>query len=270
MASSGDVKVYNWGEAPNDLKTRKQLALDGLRPNRRAKPVARIEWKRGKKWADLFSVADTVKKQPPSPAMLNAIAQREAKAKLCRFCGADYGYRLPRRWSPEDCTFCCMAEGASQAEAILASNPLFLDFETHTLGGYAVELAIVDIAGNVLFEQRINPLVPIEEDATCVHGITDDDVKNAPPFAHYHEQLRALLKGRVVVAYNARFDRGVLRAELARMGVTQIKLKWECAMELLMTYRGSKYPEKLGGNHSARGDCLRTLELVRAIADKSA
>lgn len=257
--SSDDVKVYGWGEAPKDLKTRKQLALEGLRPSRGAKPIGRIEWKRGKKWADLFAITDTVKKREPSPAQLQAIAERQAKAQICRFCGAQFSHRLPRKWSPEDCPFCCMEEGASQAHGILSRNPLFLDFETHTLGGYAVELAIVDVEGNVLFEQRMNPQVPIDEDATRIHGITNEDVKDLPTFAHHYDQLRALLRGRVIVAYNAEFDGDVLRSELARIPVPQIKVKWECAMELLMTYRGSRYPEKLGGNHSARGDCLATL-----------
>jgi DNA polymerase III subunit epsilon len=171
-------------------------------------------------------------------------------------------------WDTEDCPFCCMERAAKQAEKVLSSNPLFLDFETSTLGGYAVELAIIDVEENVLFNERMNPQVPIDPEASAIHGINDVDVCNAPTFAERHEKIRELLRGRIVVAYNARFDRDVLRSELERMNAPKIKIQWECAMELLMDYHGSEYPEKLGGNHSAVGDCRATLHLVRAIAKK--
>lgn len=261
-------QIYKWGEAPPNLKTRKQLAAEGLRPNRGVKPVGRIEWKQGKKWADLFSTEDATKKRAPSPAQLEAIAARQLKARTCPGCRTVFSHHLGRRWDTEDCPFCCMEAAAGQAERILAANPLFLDFETSTLGGYAVELAIIDAQENVLFNERINPQVPIDPEASAIHGIHDDNVCNAPTFAERHEKICELLRGRMVVAYNARFDRDVLRSELERMNAPKIKIQWECAMELLMAYHGSEYPEKLGGNHSALGDCFAVIRLVRGIANK--
>lgn len=262
-------KVYGWGESPAHLKTRAQLAEEGLRPGRAAKPVARIEWKRGEKWADLFATYDAVKKRKATPAQLEAIAARQLKASTCPWCKAVFSHRLPRYWGQDDCPFCSMNAAADGAKEILASNPLYLDFETTDLGGFGVELAILDSDGNVLFDERMNPLVPIEEGAIRVHGIRDADVCALPTFADYHQRIRELLEGRVVVAYNADFDRGVLDRELYRIGAEKIKIRWECAKELLMLYHCSKYPERLGGDHSARGDCLMVRRLVQAIADKN-
>jgi DNA polymerase-3 subunit epsilon len=65
----------------------------------------------------------------------------------------------------------------------------------------------------------VNPGRPIPKESSDVHGITDDAVKDASPFAAIaHEVLRAV-EGAVPVAYNAEYDRKVLVAELARAGL---------------------------------------------------
>ena len=49
-----------------------------------------------------------------------------------------------------------------------------------------------------------------------MHKITDDEVKDAPPFASVAEDIAATLSGCVPAAYNAAFDRAFLGAEVAR------------------------------------------------------
>lgn len=259
--------VYKWGEAPPELKTRKQLAAEGLRPGRGVKPVARIEWKQGKKWADLFLMSDAVEKRKATPAQQQSWIARQLKACTCPYCGIVLDWRIPKGWDAEDCPSCCKKEAVSRAQEFLAAQPLFLDFETTDLGGFVVEAAIIDVEGKVLFDKRMNPQVPIEEGATAVHGIRDEDVRDLPTFAEHHKTIRELLEGRLVIAYNADFERWVLRKEIARVEARPIKVRWECAMELRWVYNGRPYQrERLGGDHSACGDCLATLQLVRAIA----
>jgi DNA polymerase III epsilon subunit family exonuclease len=52
----------------------------------------------------------------------------------------------------------------------------------------------------------VNPDRAIPEYATRVHGITDADVRDAPPFERVQRQLFALCYGATVVAHNASFD----------------------------------------------------------------
>ncbi|MFD7654752.1 DEAD/DEAH box helicase [Actinosynnema sp. NPDC059797] len=81
-----------------------------------------------------------------------------------------------------------------------------------------VEVAVVRVSldGTVLSEwtSLVNPQRPLA--ATEVHGITEDDVAGAPPFADLAPTLAAHLDGAVVVAHNASFDLNFLDAEFTR------------------------------------------------------
>jgi DNA polymerase III epsilon subunit family exonuclease len=86
--------------------------------------------------------------------------------------------------------------------------------DIETTGFSAISDRVVE-AACVLVEDRaivrtwtslVNPGRPIPEYATRVHGITDADVRNAPPFERVQRELFALCHGATVVAHNASFD----------------------------------------------------------------
>ena len=57
------------------------------------------------------------------------------------------------------------------------------------------------------FEAKFNPEQPIPPEATAVHGITDEMVREAPPFREKAEQLAAYLRGCDYLGFNiASFD----------------------------------------------------------------
>jgi len=83
----------------------------------------------------------------------------------------------------------------------------------------AVEIACVIYRGAELVSRHswlVNPGRPIPKEASDVHKIDDEAVKDAPPFAAIVEELLTTLAGAVPLAYNADFDRKVLAAELSR------------------------------------------------------
>jgi DNA polymerase-3 subunit epsilon len=85
-----------------------------------------------------------------------------------------------------------------------------------------VEIGIVIGRGGEIVERRswlVNPGRAIPEESRAVHGITDEMVKEAPPFSAIKDDVVGLLKGVVPAAYNASFDRGFVLAELERAGV---------------------------------------------------
>jgi len=62
----------------------------------------------------------------------------------------------------------------------------------------------------------INPGRPISEESRAVHNISDDDVRDKPPFAEVADQILDVLRRGVPLAYNADFDRAFLMAEFGR------------------------------------------------------
>jgi DNA polymerase-3 subunit epsilon len=62
----------------------------------------------------------------------------------------------------------------------------------------------------------VNPGRAISAESQEVHHISDDDVRDAPPFSAILERLVAVLGRGVPLAYNAEFDRAFLLAEVAR------------------------------------------------------
>lgn len=170
----------------------------------------------------------------------------------------------------------------------LAADALWLDTETTGLGDAAqiVELAIVGVAGDVLFETRLRPSVPIEEGAQEVHGITDAELTDAPTWADVAADVEALLAGRPVIIYNAEFDLRLLEQTARAFGRSTEWLSTvdaKCAMRLAARAYGAtnRYgtislasamceagTEWRGEAHSAAADALAALDVVRAIADR--
>jgi DNA polymerase-3 subunit epsilon len=103
----------------------------------------------------------------------------------------------------------------------------FLDLETtglSTVSDRIVELAVIRVSphGDVLEAvRRFNPGIPIPAEATAVHGITDDDVADEPPFSARAKALAELLDGCDLGGFNIRrFDLPMLVAEFKRSGVS--------------------------------------------------
>jgi len=103
---------------------------------------------------------------------------------------------------------------------------VFMDLETTGLRvgtDRIVELAIIRMApnGDVLERvRRFNPGIPIPPEATAVHGITDEDVADEPPFALRARSLGELLEPCDLLGFNIRrFDLPMLLAEFRRAGV---------------------------------------------------
>lgn len=108
------------------------------------------------------------------------------------------------------------AEWARRMLARPAHEWCILDTETTSLDGAIIELAVIDGQGEILVNTRIQPGVPISAGAHAIHGISDDDLLDAPTFPAIYDDLIAALRGRRVVIYNADFDTGRLHFECRR------------------------------------------------------
>lgn len=80
-----------------------------------------------------------------------------------------------------------------------------------------VELAIVPVIGGVIGQVQtwlVAPTSPITWQATRIHGITNEDVKDLPPFSSVERDIRAHLGEGVLVAHNAHVDLDVITRQL--------------------------------------------------------
>lgn len=90
-----------------------------------------------------------------------------------------------------------------------------IDLETTGLSPQSdeiLEIAVIqldaDLQQTSQWSTLIKPVGPVQ--GTKIHGITDDDVQDAPSAATAAKDLLPLLQGRILVAHNANFDAAFL------------------------------------------------------------
>ena len=91
---AGSFPVFRFGWAPAGLATRRQLAALGLRPGGQ-QPWGRIEWRAGRRFADLYVIADAAPKRPVTPGKAAALAAAMRARRTCTRCGTEADYCLP-------------------------------------------------------------------------------------------------------------------------------------------------------------------------------
>lgn len=103
-------------------------------------------------------------------------------------------------------------------------------FDTETTGLNAndgdriIEIGAVEMINHIptgkTFRRLINPGMPVSEATVRITGITDDDLKDKPPFEDPSviDAFMDFVGDAIIVAHNASFDRGFLNMELQRCG----------------------------------------------------
>jgi len=100
-----------------------------------------------------------------------------------------------------------------------------IDFETTGFSPQhhprVIEIGLVHVSPDGVIEREFETVLNPDRDLgpTHAHGLRGADVKHAPTFEAIADQLIEHLRGRVLVAHNARFETTFLRAELARLGI---------------------------------------------------
>lgn len=139
-----------------------------------------------------------------------------------------------------------------------------------------VEIAMIKLHPNGEREEkemRLNPTVPIPKEASDVHGLTNEILKDCPTFKQISKSLYAFIQGCDMATFNGnRFDIPMLYAEFERAGIL-----WEwrgsrfidaCVIFKRMEERTleaalNKYCGKeLEGAHGAMADTRATLDVL--------
>jgi DNA polymerase-3 subunit epsilon len=103
---------------------------------------------------------------------------------------------------------------------------VFFDLETTGMNisrDRIIELAMVKLMPNgeqYTRTDRVHPEMPIPAESSMIHGIYDEDIKDAPTFKSIAKQLARFLEGCDLSGFNIiRFDVPVLVEEFLRAGV---------------------------------------------------
>jgi len=131
-----------------------------------------------------------------------------------------------------------------------------------------VELAIISVKGKTLYNGRFRPFYEIPSHVIGIHGITNEAVKRSPTFINEYEKIKKILHGKIVVAYNSKFDQKIIENTCRIHAIpTQDNLSWECAMWAYKGYMESPQFLRLPhGKHSAIEDCKATLDMIKKMA----
>ncbi|MGB3618996.1 MAG: 3'-5' exonuclease [Catalinimonas sp.] len=164
-------------------------------------------------------------------------------------------------------------------------------FDLETTGVDQVKDRIVEMSvakalpdGTVVLNTwRINPTVPIPPETSAIHGIYDEDVRDAPPFKQVAREIARVLEGCDLAGFNhVRFDVPMLVEEFLRtdvpFDVSKRRLLDAARLFHLMEKRNLSAAYRFycdgdisdigRGAHSAEADTIATLRVLDGQLDR--
>ncbi|MBI5409610.1 MAG: 3'-5' exonuclease [Nitrospirae bacterium] len=167
------------------------------------------------------------------------------------------------------------------ARAIMDSFATWLILDTETTGigkdDVVIQLAIINLEGVKVIDTFLKPIkkVAISKEAITVHGITYDNLYNAPHYKDIYSVIQEIITDKNIIAYNADYDRRLLKQTAYQEGAPILKATWHCAMLQYARFKGQwnekrqnyLYQKLPAGDHSAIGDCKAILKLIKEMAN---
>ena len=159
-------------------------------------------------------------------------------------------------------------------------NERALIIDTETIGAgptiEIIEIALGDMNGQIIYETLVQPTFNALPPPSKHHRFVKAELLSAPHWTDIWPTLSSLIENRLLVAYNAAFDRRALAATCSRYHHTTRERGWRCAMQLVKKMTGTKKSLTLqdacahfnltGGNHRAARDVQATYELLKALS----
>jgi DNA polymerase III subunit epsilon len=176
-----------------------------------------------------------------------------------------------------------------EAQALISSDPLYLDTETTGMGNYdqVIEIGVIDDQGQVLFDQLVRTHKKIDPAAGRVHGITQEMLISASSWESVWSQVELILMNRRIGVYNVEFDVRLIKQSHYPSGI-----RWSLQegnffdiMKLYARFYGDRDPYRhtyryqsleqagrqcgirLNNTHRAVDDCLLARALLHFMAE---
>lgn len=160
----------------------------------------------------------------------------------------------------------------------------FFDLETtgiNVVNDRIVEISILVVntkGEESVFTQRVNPGMPIPEQASQVHGIYDSDVADKPKFKEIAKKIAGIIKDCDLAGYNSnKFDIPMLAEEMLRADVDfdfskrkflDVQVIFMKKEQRTLSAAYQFYCKKdLDDAHSAEADTRATFEILKSQLD---
>ncbi len=156
----------------------------------------------------------------------------------------------------------------------------FVDIEATHSNPYKariVEIAIIitgeNLSERARFSTLVNPRAPIDKKSYSIHGISEKELVDAPPFEEVAGEIRQLLSGKVVIGYRiGDFDLKLLNMELARTdhltifpGYIDLKDLDQIPRRKSLYHMARSLSISPGRLHRALPDARITLKIIREL-----
>lgn len=166
------------------------------------------------------------------------------------------------------------------ALAIYEFNERSLIVDTETVGAGStteiVEIAFGNFAGEIVFQSLVRPVFNRTGTRSANQSRFDkEELERAPYWTEIWPQVSELVRNRLLIAYNAGFDRRAIAAACSRHQQETEERGWRCAMQLVKQVAGVKRSLPLaeacalynlpGGTHRAAADVRATYQLLSAL-----
>lgn len=165
---------------------------------------------------------------------------------------------------------------------MILTRPLVF-FDLETTGADPSTARIVQVAcvkrrpdgTSTEWQSLVNPGCPIPPEATEIHGITDDMVKDAPLFSWHAPGLFRALDGCDLGGFNVRrYDIPLLQAEFARVGV-EFSTAGRAIVDAMALFHAKEKRDlsaavkfycgrEMEGAHDAMADVRATIDVLQA------
>jgi DNA polymerase-3 subunit epsilon len=150
----------------------------------------------------------------------------------------------------------------SEIDALLKYFPegiVAFDLETTGLSPLLdriVEISAIKIGPQIeTFHTLINPKIPIPEVTSNIHGLYDDDVKEAPELSHGLQDFLNFVGKTPLLAHNAQFDAGFLINSLELIEIAFPPINIYCSVK----FARKVFPKK---ESYSLGDLSKNLEIT--------
>lgn len=168
-------------------------------------------------------------------------------------------------------------ESVEKCRDILADPDGYLILDIEATQNKVLELVLLSLDGTVAYESLFKPGATIDAASMQIHGISKDDVKDAPRFWDEWEKIQALMDGKCLLIFSASNDIKFIRTTI---GDKQWETPYLCVQQLYYNYRDFSNQQSLSNaclqsgvsvkdSHRAQVDCSMTLDLIKAIAKKA-
>ena len=153
-------------------------------------------------------------------------------------------------------------------------SAVVLDTETTGLYGEIIEMAVVSTTGEILINERFRPSLDVEPGALKVHGLTKEVLSRESTFAERWPAISEVIANASSLAiYNHTFDVERIEFTCGLYNLQYVPRRTRCVMRRYAIWVGQwdsrkkdyRWHPLKGGDHSALGDCLATIDLIKTM-----